>query len=368
MNDPRIRRWAEVLVQYSVTVRPGQVVAIQGGVDAEPLLRAIYQETIKAGGVPAMLPLLPGLARDFFELASDEQIQTITPVERFIREQADVTIQIMAERNTRGLTGIDPSRQGVFARARAGLVQTFMERAADGRLHWTLTLYPTDAYAQDAGMSTEQYTEFVLNACKLNSDDPVAEWKAVGATQQRLTDWLTGKREIRVVGPDTDLTVGVAGRTWVNCDGTKNFPDGEIFTGPVEDSANGHIRFSFPVVAYGREIQDIRLVFKDGLVTDASAASEEEFLIKTLDTDPGARRLGEFAFGTNFDITRFTKNILFDEKIGGTVHMALGNGYPETGNTNQSAIHWDMICDLRENGQVFVDGELFMENGTYQIS
>jgi aminopeptidase len=217
-------------------------------------------------------------------------------------------------------------------------------------------------------MSTEQYTEFVLNACKLNSDDPVAEWKAVGATQQRLTDWLTGKREIRVVGPDTDLTVGVAGRTWVNCDGTKNFPDGEIFTGPVEDSANGHIRFSFPVVAYGREIQDIRLVFKDGLVTDASAASEEEFLIKTLDTDPGARRLGEFAFGTNFDITRFTKNILFDEKIGGTVHMALGNGYPETGNTNQSAIHWDMICDLRENGQVFVDGELFMENGTYQIS
>jgi aminopeptidase len=349
-------------------VQPGQIVAIQGGVDAEPLLRAIYQETLKADGVPVMLPVLPGLQRDYFTLASDAQIETITPVERFIREQADVTIQVMAERNTRDLTGIDPARQGAFSRARSGLIKSFLDRSADGRLHWTLTLYPTDAYAQDAGKSTEAYREFVLNACKLNEDDPVAAWKATGAEQQRLTDWLTGKNEIRMIGPDTDLTVGVAGRIWINCDGTNNFPDGEIFTGPVEDSANGHVRFSFPVVAYGRQIEDIRLTFRDGVVTDASAASEEEFLIKTLDTDPGARRLGEFAFGTNFDITQFTKNILFDEKIGGTVHMAVGSGYPETGNTNQSAVHWDMICDLRAGGKVLVDGELFLENGVYTVS
>ncbi len=265
------------------------------------------------------------------------------------------------------MTGIDPSRQGVFSRARSELFNTFLSREANGSLHWTLTLYPTDGYAQDAGLSTEEYTEFVLNACKLNDDDPVASWKAVGVEQQRLTDWLTGKSEIHVVGPDTDLTVGVAGRIWENCDGTKNFPDGEVFTGPVEDSTNGHVRFSFPVVAYGRQIDDIRLTFRDGVVVEATAASEEEFLIKTLDTDEGARRLGEFAFGTNFDITRFTKNILFDEKIGGTIHMALGSGYPGSGSTNQSAIHWDMICDLRQGGSVTVDGELVLENGKYLV-
>ena len=367
MNDPRIQRWAEVLVRYSVAVKPGQTVAIQGGTEAAPLLRAIYRDVLKAGGVPVMLPVLPGLQRDLYEIASDEQLATINPVERFFREQADVTIQIMADRNTRGLTGIDPSRQGVFSRARSELFNTFLSREADGSLHWTLTLYPTDGYAQDAGLSTEEYTEFVLNACKLNDDDPVASWKAVGAEQQRLTDWLTGKREVHVVGPDTDLTVGVEGRIWENCDGTKNFPDGEVFTGPVEDSTNGHVRFSFPVVAYGRQIDDIRLSFRDGVVIEASAASEEEFLIKTLDTDEGARRLGEFAFGTNFDITRFTKNILFDEKIGGTIHMALGSGYPETGSLNSSAIHWDMICDLRQGGSVTVDGELVLENGKYLV-
>src|SRR6478752_1255282 len=367
MNDPRIQRWAEVLVHYSVAVKTGQTVAIQGGIEAAPLLRAIYREVLKSGGVPVMLPILPGLQRDLFELASDEQLETIQPVERFFREQADVTIQIMADRNTRGLTGIDPSRQGVFSRARTDLFNTFLKREADGSLNWTLTLYPTDGYAQDAGLSTEEYTEFVLNACKLNDDDPVAAWKAVGAEQQRLTDWLTGKSEIHVTGPDTDLTVGVAGRIWENCDGTKNFPDGEIFTGPVESLTNGHVRFSFPVVAYGRQIDGIRLTFRDGVVIEATAASEEEFLIKTLDTDEGARRLGEFAFGTNFDITRFTKNILFDEKIGGTIHMALGSGYPGSGSMNQSAIHWDMICDLRQGGSVTVDGELVLENGKYLV-
>lgn len=367
MIDPRIARWAEVLVRYSVAVKPGQMVAIQGGVEAAPLLRAIYRETLTAGGVPVMLPVLPGLQRDMLELASDEQLETITPVERFIREQADVTIQVMAERNTRGLTGVDPTRQGVFSRARAGLFNTFLQRDAAGTLRWTLTLYPTDGYAQDAGLSTDDYTDFVLNACKLNHDDPVAAWQAAGREQQRLTDWLTGKKDIHITGPDTDLRIGVEGRVWENCDGTKNFPDGEIFTGPVETSANGHIRFSFPVVTYGRQIDDIRLTFRDGLVVDASAASEEEFLITTLDTDAGARRLGEFAFGTNFDITRFTRNILFDEKIGGTVHLALGSGYPSSGSTNQSSIHWDMICDLRSGGEVTVDGELFLKNGVYVV-
>jgi aminopeptidase len=348
-------------------VKPGETVAIQGGIAAEPLLRAVYREVLKAGGVPSMLPVLPGLQRDFFEIGSDRQLEKITAVERFMRSEADVTIQIMAERNTRALTGIDPTRQAVFSRARAEMVKGFLARSASGDVKWTLTLYPTDAYAQDAGLASETYSEFVFEACKLNEPDPVAAWREIGQKQKLLMDWLTGKSEIHVVGQDTDLTVGVAGRTWENCDGTKNFPDGEIFTGPVETAVNGKIRFSFPVVAYGREIRDIRLTFKDGVVTDASAASEEEFLIKTLDTDEGARRLGEFAFGTNFAIQQFSKNILFDEKIGGTIHMACGAGYPETGSINESAIHWDMICDLRQGGRVTVDGELFMENGQYVL-
>ena len=216
-------------------------------------------------------------------------------------------------------------------------------------------------------METEAYADFVLAACKLDRDDPVGAWIKLRAEQQRLIDWLDGKSEIHLTGPDTDLTVNVAGRTWINSDGKRNFPSGEIFTGPVETSATGHIRFSFPVVTGGREIEDIRIRFENGKVVDATAAKNEEYLIRTLDTDDGARYLGEFAFGTNFDIQRFTRNILFDEKIGGTVHMAVGAGYPETGSSNKSAVHWDMICDLRQGGQVDVDGQPFMRDGEFVI-
>ncbi|CAN0394184.1 unnamed protein product, partial [Phaeothamnion confervicola] len=281
--------------------------------------------------------------------------------------QADVTITVRAETNTKRLSAVDPTRQSRFQQARTGLMASSMTRAAAGRLDWTLTLYPTDAFAQDADMETEAYTDFVLAAMKLDRDDPVAAWRALHDEQQRLIDWLAGKREIHLTGPDTDLVVNVEDRVWMNSDGKRNFPSGEIFTGPVEDSAHGHIRFSYPVVTGGREIQDIRLRFENGKVVDASAARNEDYLIRTLDTDPGARILGEFAFGTNFDIQRFSKNILFDEKIGGTVHMAVGAGYPETGSVNTSAVHWDMICDLRQGGEVTVDGEPFLVEGRFVV-
>jgi aminopeptidase len=234
-------------------------------------------------------------------------------------------------------------------------------------MDWTLTLYPTDAFAQDADMSTPDFEEFVLTACKLNHPDPVAVWKVQGAEQQRVIDWLSDKDEIHLTGPGTDLTLSTKGRIWINSDGRKNFPDGEIFTGPVETSVNGKVRFSYPVIHAGREIVDIRLTFVEGRVADAQAAKGEEYLIKTLDTDHGARVLGEFAFGTNYDIQRFSRNILFDEKIGGTVHMAVGAGYPETGSTNESSVHWDMICDLRDGGEVMVDGQPFMRDGKFLI-
>ena len=365
MLDPRIEAWARTLVTYSTRVQPGDVVSIEGDVAARPLLAALYRETLRAGGLPTVIPRLGELSVELLNHGSDGQLAWLSPVDRWSRGEADVFIRVLGEENTKSLSAVDPDRQIARKRSQGALLQTMMERAAAGDCRWTLTLFPTDAYAQDAELSTSEYAAFVYGACKLNAEDPAAAWQEQGAMQQRLVDWIAGKREVHIQGPDTDLRLSVAGRTWINCDGTNNFPDGEIFTGPVEDATEGRIRFSFPVVVDGREIHDVRLRFERGEVVEAAASRGEAYLYETLAADPGARRLGELAFGTNFDITRFTRNILFDEKIGGTVHMALGAGYPETGSTNTSAIHWDLICDLREGGTVRVDGEPFLIDGRY---
>lgn len=367
MKNPMIEKWAKALVGYSVEVHPGQSVVITGHTAAEDLMVACAKEVIDRGAHPVLLPIVEGANAHMLENGSDEQLQWISPTERFTRMEADVVINIRAETNTRRLNQVDPARQRLFTSARNELGAAFMQRAADGELDWTLTMYPTNAYAQDADMDTAAYAEFMMHAMKLDQDDPVAAWLKLRDEQQRLIDWLDGRKEIHLTSPDTDLKVGIEGRTWINSDGKRNFPSGEIFTGPIETAVNGHVRFSFPVVTAGRRIEDIRLTFRDGKVVEASAAKNEEYLISTLDTDDGARFLGEFAFGTNFDIQQFTGNILFDEKIGGTVHMAVGRGYPETGSKNVSAIHWDMICDMREGGQVTVDGDLFQKDGKFVV-
>jgi len=362
-----LETWAKALVNFSVEVKPGQSVVIIGGAAGEPLMRAVFKEVVAAGGHPIPIPIFSGMNAPLLQHGTDEQIAWISPIERLIRTEADVVINILADTNTKSLSGVDPARQRQFSAARSDLVKTFMERDADGSVDWTITLYPTDAYAQDADMATEEYAEFVYGACKLNAPDPVAAWNELAREQQRLIEWLSDKDEIHLSGPGTDLRLSTKGRIWINADGRKNFPDGEVFTGPVETSVNGTVRFSFPAIMGGREVVDIRLTFKDGKVVEASAAKGEEYLLQTIDTDEGARFLGEFAFGTNYDIQRFSKNILFDEKIGGTVHMALGAGYPGSGSTNQSAIHWDMICDLRDGGQVDVDGIPFMRGGKFVV-
>jgi len=367
MADPRMEKWARTLAGYCIDVQPGQVVAITGGIAAEPLLREVAKAVTARGGNAVVIPTVDGVMSDLLLTGSDDQLRFVSPIERFMREEADALISVRAETNTRRMSEVDPSRQRLYASARTGLLKSYMQRAAEGKLTWTSTLYPTDAYAQDADMETDAYTDFVLKACKLDRDDPAAAWRELREEQQRLIDWLDGRKEVHLAGPDTDLRLSIEGRTWVNSDGRRNFPSGEIFTSPLENSVNGHIRFSFPVVTAGRQIEDIRLRFEDGRVVEASAAKNEAYLIETLDTDEGARYLGEFAFGTNFDIERFSKIILFDEKIGGTVHMAVGRGYPETGSTNESAIHWDMICDLRQGGQVTVDGELFQKDGRFAV-
>lgn len=367
MADPRVAAVARVLVDYSVDIQPGEFVQIEGTPQGAPLILAVFERVLERGGHPWLRLSLNEAEEIFYKTASDEQVDFVPPVARHLVEEVDARIGIWTSDNTKSLTHVDPARQARAAAARRPLMERFLERAAKGELKWTGTLYPTQAFAQDAEMSLREFEDFVYSAALVHEPDPIAAWQAVSQEQQKLIDWLVGKDQIHLIGPDTDLTLSVKGRRWENCDGHENFPDGEIFTGPVEDSVNGHVRFTYPACIAGREVEDVRLWFEDGKVVKATAAKNEDFLLTMLDTDEGARYLGEFAFGTNQGVQRFTKNILFDEKIGGTVHMAVGAGYPETGSQNRSAIHWDMICDLRQGGEVWVDGVLFAKDGKFLI-
>ncbi|HUG13516.1 MAG TPA: aminopeptidase [Thermomicrobiales bacterium] len=367
MADQRIERLARVLVEYSLQVQPEQIVVLQGSPLAEPLLLAVFRRVVEAGANPVVRVNLPGFQEILLSSGNEQQLTRLTTLDRLVPEEADASLSILSDSNTKALSGVDPDKQRMAQTARRDLTRRYMERAAEGTLRWCLTLFPTQAYAQDAEMSLADYQDFVYGACHVDEDGPVAHWQQVSREQARLIDWLAGKREARVTGPETDLRLLIEGRTFINADGARNFPDGEIFTGPVEDSVEGMVRFSYPSIVQGREVEDIRLWFEGGKVVRATAAKNQDYLERMLGTDDGARRLGEFAFGTNAGIQRFTKNILFDEKIGGTVHMAIGAGFPDTGSQNQSAIHWDMICDLRQGGEVTVDGQPFMRDGVILV-
>ncbi len=366
MRDPRLEKLADVLVNYSVGVKKGQLVRITGAPVSLPLVMAIYRKVLEAGGHP-FLRMAPEEAQEnFLKIASEEQLKFLNPINLFEIEKIDCSIGIWADENTRSLTNVDPKRVGMSQAARKPIMEIFLKRAADKKLRWCGTQFPTQASAQDAEMSLAEYESFVFGAGLLDLDNPLTGWKKMSEGQQRLTDLLNGKSDYHVKADNgTDVRMSVAGRRWINCDGHENFPDGEVFTGPVLDSVNGVICFSFPAVHHGREVQDVRLTFKDGKVVDASASKGEAFLISMLDTDAGSRFLGECAIGTNYHIRQYTRNTLFDEKIGGTVHFAVGAGYPETGNTNQSGLHWDMVVDLRKGGFIEVDGIRISENGQF---
>jgi aminopeptidase len=362
MADPRVETIAKILVDYSAKVRPNELVRITGAPGGAPLIVAVYQKVLERGAYPFLQVELEEAEELFYTYASDAQLDYLPPFMKDIVEQIGATIGIWTDVNTKRLTNVDPAKQSRRAVARRPLLDRLLERAARKELHWVATLYPTQAFAQDAEMSLREFEDFVYKACLVHEPDPVKAWKKMSKEQQRLVRWLNKARQIHVVGADTDLKLEVTGRKWINCDGHENFPDGEIFTGPIEQSVNGHIRYTYPACVYGREVEDVRLKFKDGKVVKATAAKNEEFLLKMLETDKGARYVGEFSFGTNYGIQRFTKNTLFDEKIGGTIHLALGKGYPESGSKNKSAIHWDMVCDLRDGGEVRVDGTLFLKD------
>jgi len=366
MQDPRIDKLAEVLVNYSTAVRPDDLVRLSGPPVARPLLVALYRGVLDAGGHPHV-QMVPDECEEIkLATAADEQLRFQDPLDLYAVERIDVSIRVKGEDNTKSLTGTDPKKQGLLAQARKRHMARFIERAGKGELRWVTTQFPCHAAAQDAQMSLAAYEQFVFTAGKLDSDDPAGAWRKISAEQQRLVDELNEAKEIRFTTPQgTDLTLGVEGRTWINCDGKANFPDGEVFTGPLEDATQGVVSYSFPAVHGGREVDGIRLEFKEGRVVDATAARGEAFLLAMLDQDGGARTLGEIALGTNYSVRQYTRNTLFDEKIGGTFHAALGAAYPETGGTNQSGLHWDMVCDLREGGEVYVDGRLISRDGRF---
>lgn len=366
MND-RLHKFADLLVNYSTEVRQGDWVGILGDVTALPALRAVYLKVLEAGGNPTLLISDEWMDRAFIRHASDEQITWLDPSQTLYYEKADVYIRVGATANTRAMTQIPAKQTQKVRAAKRSWLNTRLQRSANGDFRWVGTLFPTEASAQEANMSLEEYEDFVYRAMFCDKDDPKQAWLDLGEMQQRKVDFLKGKKQVRCKGANVDLTLSIDGRSFVNSHGKRNMPCGEIFTGPVEESVNGWVRFSYPSLVGGRAVSGIELRFDAGKVVEARAEQNDELLQAQLNTDEGARYLGEFAIGTNFGITQFTGNILYDEKIGGTIHMAIGMGYPETGSKNTSAVHWDMICDMRDDSEIYVDGELFYKNGEFVV-
>jgi aminopeptidase len=366
MADPRVSKLAQVLVNYSMSIKSGDELLISSTPLANDLSLAIYKEALSAGAHVFYSGLLPGAKEAYYKLASDAQLDHVSPYLQFISEHFDASLYIGADFNTRELAGANPERQGRLRKAQAELFKIEMERSARGELKWCYTIFPTNASAQEADMSLSEYEDFVYSAGLLDLEDPIAAWKEEAERQRRLMDWLAGKDEIELKGSEIDLRFSIKDRTFQGAAGRENFPDGEIFTSPVEDSVNGWVRFGYPAIYGGQEVIDIELWFEEGKIVKESAQKGQDILTALLDTDEGSRYLGEWGIGTNYGIQRFTKNMLFDEKIGGTIHLAMGAGFPECGGENLSGLHWDMLCNMAES-EVHVDGELFYKNGKFVV-
>ena len=392
--DPRVESMAKILVEYSTKVQKGDIVRIFGHTPAAPLIEACYVEVLKAGGHPVVQLMLPGLSKVFYDHANDDQLEWVSPVALETVRKADVSIGIWAENNISELKNVPTEKQNLSSKSMIPIRKIGMERSAawggdpaaftyegedeDGNkiilpsYRWVGCIYPTEAYAQNAEMSLKEYEDFVFGAtgATLGPADAIKYWKDLSAQQEIICNYLNGKNELTFKSDNCDLVMSLEGRKWINCDGRLNFPDGEVFSAPVEDSVNGWVNFTFPTTYRGRKVNAVQLKFENGKCVEAVASNDEEteFLNTTLDTDEWSRGIGEIAIGTNDNIQQWTGEILFDEKIGGTFHMALGSGYPETGSTQEeSGIHWDMICDMKSGGEIRADGELFYVNGTFLI-
>ncbi len=367
MRDSRVDALARILVRYSTRVAEGETCVIEGPSAAEPLVAAVYEEVLRAGGHPVLAMSFEGQPAAYYRHASDAELDWVSPLSKWAAEESDCRIAIGADTNTRQLSGVPPERQTRRQAATKDLMLKTMKRSAEGSHRWVYTIFPTNGYASDAEMSLAEFEDFYFRACLADDDDPLTAWERQSEECKRLADWIQGREEVHVDAPGTDLRLGIAGRTFIPCFGEHNMPDGEFFTAPIEDSVEGEVTFHLPAMISGREVEGVRLRFEGGKVVDASAERGEGFLTKMLDTDEGSRRLGELGIGTNYGIDRGTRDVLLDEKIGGTVHLAVGASYPESGGENESAVHYDMVCDLRRGGRLTVDGELMQEDGRFVV-
>ena len=361
-------KYAKVLVDYSVKVQKGELTIIRtDSYLSQPLIKEIYKQVLLKGAYPVVRMGVEGLNEVYIKNATDEQLEYIDPMTEIEYEKAKNLISIGAPLNLKNMARLDSKKLAKRSSVMKHLSEKMLKRAASGELKWVIADFPTNALAQEAKMSLEEYTEFLIKSCYLHEDDPVSKWIEIGEKQEKIADYLNKKSKIRIVGDKTDITFNVAGRIWKSCAGECNFPDGEVYTSPVEDSANGQIYFDFPQLYRGNEAQKVLLTLKDGKVVDAKAEKGEDFLNNMLDMDEGSRFVGEIAIGTNDMIQDVTGNILFDEKIGGSIHMAVGASYPDTGGKNVSGLHWDLIKNMKNGGQIYADDELIYENGKFLI-
>ncbi|MGA2488685.1 MAG: aminopeptidase [Anaerolineales bacterium] len=365
MADARVEKLAQILVDHSAEIKPGDRVAIEATTAALPLVRALYATILERGGYPYLLLELPDQDEMLFANAKDEQLDATPTFLKLAYEQFESRIRIHSKTNPRGLSGVDPAKQKRRQKALAPILETQMRRGADRSFKWVTTLYPTEGYAIEAETSLSDFEDFVYRACHADQVDPMAYWHQVEAKQQKIIDRIEGHDQVVLRGPNVDLSLSIKGRKFLNAAGKSNMPDGEVFTGPVEDSLNGFVRYSYPAIYSGVLVEGVELTFSNGKVTKAHAEKNQAFLMEMLESDPGARYVGEFAIGTNYEIDRFSHNILFDEKLGGSFHMALGAGYPETGSKNKSIIHWDMICGMQKDSEILLDGEAVYKNGKF---
>ena len=365
--DKRIGKLAKTLIHYSIKLKRGQLVKIQGEVVTLPLIKALFEEAVRVGAHPYTLIHVPDNEEALLKHGSDAQLKYISPVTRTELNRIDAFVAVWGSENTKYLSGVDPKRQALLRKSRGPLIKKMFKRIADKSVSWVGTQFPTQADAQEAGMSLSEYEDFVYRAGHVDTGDPVKHWKKVAREQARLVKILNRVDRLHIRAEGTDLKMRVKGRKWINCAGTENFPDGEIFTCPIENTVEGHIRFTYPACYMGREVEDVRLEFAGGKVVKESAAKNEDYLKAMLSVDKGARFVGEIAIGTNYDIKRFSRNILFDEKIGGTCHMAVGASILEAGGKNHSALHWDMVCDLKKDGEITADGKVIYRKGKFII-
>jgi aminopeptidase len=366
VTDPRLARLAQLVAGYSLELQAGQVVRIDTTAVGLPLATELYRAALQAGALPFVDVEVEGLTELLIAEGNDEQLDFVPPVAEAEIDALDALATVWAETNTRALTGAPPDRHQRQIAGTRQLLNRRWDRMSSGELRWCGVQCPTAAHAQEAGMALAEYERFVFRACHVeDGDDAAAHWRSTSQGLGSRAEQLSQVRELRIVGPGTDLMLRVEGRRWEAADGKSNMPDGEVFTSPVEDATQGEVTFGFPALYRGHEMDGIRLRFADGVVTAAEASSGREFLDALLELDPGARRLGEAAFGLNYEIDRFTRNTLFDEKIGGTMHFALGSGFSELGGINESALHMDLVCDLRAEGEVYADGELIWRAGGF---